>query len=481
MSWLRPLRTEQPSPEPANERQTERDNPPGGQRGIVYRTVDHSDQALIERVTPMDLTVLATDRGSVPMNIGAVLEFDPSNAPSITKVRALLADRLPAIPRLRQRLRRAPLGCGRPVWVDDAGFDLDRHLTARRWPEPGGSRELLDVAADLVCDRFDHRRPLWRACLLTNSAGGRSALVLVFHHVLADGLGGLAVLATLADPGPQHSGPDFPRRAPRWNEFAIDAARQRANAARGLSVRLRRAVAGIRELGIRPTGPRLAEKTFLNRPTSARRRLDRVAVSLADVIVVGHRVGGTVNDIVLAAVTGALFKVLAARGEHPERLVVSVPVSGRRSTTTDRLGNDTGVRPIAVPAIADDHARLAKIITMTRSNAALERASSAVPLGLAFRGLSRLGLFNLFVEHQRLVHTFETNLRGPAEPVFLGGHPVRAIIPAAVNPGNVGVSFDVLSYAGVLGVTIVTDPEIVTEPEVLTAALNHVFASLLEA
>jgi diacylglycerol O-acyltransferase / wax synthase len=137
----------------------------------VYRTVDHSDQALIERVTPMDLIVLATDRGSVPMNIGAVLEFHPSNAPSITKVRALFADRLPAIPRLRQRLRRAPLGCGRPVWVDDAGFDLDRHLTARRWPEPGGSRELLDVAADLVCDRLDHRRPLWRACLLTNSAG----------------------------------------------------------------------------------------------------------------------------------------------------------------------------------------------------------------------------------------------------------------------------------------------------------------------
>jgi hypothetical protein len=70
----------------------------------------------------------------------------------------------------------------------------------------------------------------------------------------------------------------------------------------------------------------------------------------------------------------------------------------------------------------------------------------------------------VFVEHQRLVHTFETNLRGPAEPVFLGGHKIRAITPAAVNPGNIGVSFDVLSYAGVLGVTVVSDPEIVAEP-----------------
>ena len=83
---------------------------------------------------------------------------------------------------------------------------------------------------------------------------------------------------------------------------------------------------------------------------------------------------------------------------------------------------------------------------------------------MLFRALSRLGLFRLFVDHQRLVHTFETNLRGPAEPVTLAGSTVRAIVPAAVNAGNVAVSFDVLSYAGVLGVTIVTDPEVVDEP-----------------
>ena len=183
--------------------------------------------------------------------------------------------------------------------------------------------------------------------------------------------------------------------------------------------------------------------------------------------------------LVLAAVTGALFKVLAARDVHPAQLVVSVPVSGRRSTTTARLGNDTGVRPIAVPAVADDHARLARIITLTRPNEMLQRASSAGPLGLVFRVLSRLGVFRLFVEHQRLVHTFETNLRGPAEPVSLGGHLIGSIIPAAVNPGNIGVSFDVLSYAGVLGVTVVTDPEIVTEPDRLADELAHVFASLI--
>jgi diacylglycerol O-acyltransferase / wax synthase len=447
----------------------------------VYRATVESGTAPIERISPMDLTVLATDRGSVPMNIGAVLEFDQRDGPSLAEVRALLTKRLPAIPNLRQKLYRAPLGGGRPVWIDDTGFDLDRHLTTREWPPPRGSRELLNVAAELVCDRLDRSRPLWRACLITDSAGDLAALVLVFHHVLADGLGGLAVLATLADPGPRDVGRDFPRRAPRWDELAIDATRQRLAAVRGLPAGLRRVVAGMRELGIDQTRPRLVDKTFLNQPTSSRRRLDRVAVTLADVVDLAHRAGGTVNDVVLAAVTGALFKVLAARGEHPAQLVVSVPVSGRRSTTTARLGNDTGVRPIAVPALADDHSRLAKIITLTRPNATLQRASSAAPLGLAFRALSRLGVFRLFVEHQRLVHTFETNLRGPAETVFFGGHPIRAIVPAAVNPGNVGVSFDVLSYAGVLGVTVVSDPEILTEPDTLTAELTQVFASLLES
>ena len=158
-----------------------------------------------------------------------------------------------------------------------------------------------------------------------------------------------------------------------------------------------------------------------------------------------------------------------------------MPVSGRRSTTTARLGNDTGVRPIAVPAVADDHARLATIITLDETpNAAAASLLGRSRWAWLFRALSRLGLFRLFVEHQRLVHTFETNLRGPAEPVSLAAT-VRAIIPAAVNPGNIGVSFDVLSYAGVLGVTVVTDPEIVDEPARLTDALTDVFDHLLHS
>ena len=114
---------------------------------------------MIERVGLGDLTVLASDRGSVPMNIGAVLEFDPKTVPTLDTVQDLLSARLPGVVRLRQRLLRAPFGCGRPVWVDDPDFRLERHLSEQVWPPPGGRRELLDVAADQVCRCLEPGRP----------------------------------------------------------------------------------------------------------------------------------------------------------------------------------------------------------------------------------------------------------------------------------------------------------------------------------
>ncbi|HEY5784828.1 MAG TPA: wax ester/triacylglycerol synthase domain-containing protein, partial [Microlunatus sp.] len=412
-----------------------------------------------------------------PMNIGAILQFDAQGGPAWTTVVELLSARVPTIPRLRQRLRRVPIGCGRPLWVDDPDFRLDRHLIRRAWLPPGGDRELLDVAADLLCQRLPTDRPLWLACLVIDPAGWRTALVLVLHHVLADGLGGLAILAALADPGIQLPSRAFPQPPPQRSEMAVDAARE-IRAATTLPARLRRSRAGLRELGLGPTRPHLVEKTSLNRPTLNRRRLATVSVPLADIVAAAHSAGGTVNDVVLAAVTGALISELHAGGEHPSRLVVSVPVSGRHSTTANRLGNNTGVRPIAVPTLVDDHARLAGIISLTRASPELARASSAGPLGLAFRALSRLGLFQPFINHQRLVHTFETNMRGPVAPMSFGGHQVAAVVPAAVNPGNIGVSFDALSYAGVLTITVVADPHIVPQLDQVAHSLNAVYTHL---
>lgn len=425
----------------------------------------------IERVGPMDLTVLATDRASVPMNLGAVLVFDGS-APAPAELLRLLRDRIPRIPRMRQTLRRTPVGCGRPVWVDDPSFTPDRHFEVRDCP----GDDLFAVAASALCRPLDPQRPLWRAVLLT----GRDchALIVVLHHVVADGVGGLTALAALADEWPE-TGPDrrFPLPPPTVRNLASEAARARLHALQSLPGDLRRGVTGLRELGVGRVRPRLAERISLVRPTSRRRVLARVTVALEDVSAVAHQHGGTVNDVVLSAVTGALLTVLRARGEHPGHLIVSVPVSGRATADPERLGNNTGVRPIVVPALADDENRLAAVVAATREQRqSPARAASAGPLGTVFRVLHRTGLFRLFIEHQRLVHTFETNLRGPSEALHLAGRRIGELVPMVATPGNAGVTFAALSYAGNLTVSVIADPGLVPEYNALAAAVRRTLA-----
>lgn len=417
--------------------------------------------------------MLAADRASVPMNIGAVLVFD-GPAPAPAELLGLLYDRIPRVPRMRQFLRRTPVGCGRPVWVDDPSFTPDGHFEVL----DRGDDDLLAVAGAVLCRPLDPRRPLWRAVLVR----GREchALIVVLHHVVADGVGGLTALAALADEWPQ-GGPDrrFPMSPPTLRELAAEAVRDRVHAVRSVSGGLRRQVAGLRELGVGRVRPRLAERISVVRPTSRRRALARVTVALDDVVAIAHQHGGTVNDVVLTAVTGALLTVLRARGERPGHLVVSVPVSGRATTDPDRLGNSTGVRPIVVPALADDEGRLAAVVAATRQQRqSPARAASAGPLGAVFRLLHRASLFRLFIEHQRLVHTFETNLRGPTEALRLAGRRIGELVPMVATPGNTGVTFAALSYAGSLTVSVIADPGIVPEYEVIAVAVRRVFTVL---
>jgi WS/DGAT/MGAT family acyltransferase len=424
--------------------------------------------------------MVLTDRGEVPMNTGAILVFDEYRGPTPTEMWALLDTRLVTVPRLRQRVHRPPPGGGLPIWVDDADFAVENHVSKRELSTSAGLPELLDIAAGLVCERLPLERSPWRACLVTDPLTGQvRAVILVVHHVMADGLGGLAVLSALADPGLPSPSAAFPRPRPPYLSLALDAVRQRARGFAGLPRRLRSALAGINELGVRHGHAHLAGATSLTRRTSGRRRLSTVEVALPEVVAAAHSAGGTVNDVVLAAITGAAMRLLERRGESAESLVVSVPVSGRAAADPDHLGNRTGVRPVRIPLIADDQARLVAVVGITRAAGGAARASSSGPLGAVFRLLARLGLFAWFVDHQRLVDTFETNLRGPEERLNIGGHPVLAVIPMAVNPGNVGVSFDVLSYAGTLGITVVADPDVVPDLDLLTRFLSETLGRLL--
>jgi diacylglycerol O-acyltransferase len=442
----------------------------------------------IERVSTNDMTTLATDHGPVPMNIGAVLVVQDGGALEFSAVRAILESRLPRVPRMRQRLVSTPFGCGRPLWVDDPSFDLDHHLAEIALPEASGATprhcadcddRLLQAAADLVCTRLSRRRPLWTARWLTGPADDRAALVLVMHHAMTDGVGGLAVLAALGDDGIDHATDTFPEPRPSLCRVAAEAWQARVSALMGIPGRVRASLLGLRELGLGTHAPSLATRISLNRPTGPGRRLTTVEVPLAAMAQVAHSRGCTINDILLTAVTGALTGVLGQRGERPSQLVVSVPISTRHGTTADVLGNETGVVPLRIPMLPDQQERLGCVAAVAHARTPGMRGASAGPMGLVFRALGAMGLFQRFIDHQRLVHTFVTNVRGPSGCVLFAGRRIQAVIPLAVTPGNVGVCFDALSYNGRLVVTVVADPEILPEQDLLTGLLADELAQLL--
>ncbi|MEO6144840.1 MAG: wax ester/triacylglycerol synthase domain-containing protein [Dermatophilaceae bacterium] len=445
-----------------------------------------------ERLSTDDLMSLASERGSMPLQVGAVLMLDASESLEPGLVMDAIADRVRAVPRLRQRLVQVPWGCGRPVWVDDRDFAVTSHFSAIRCPAPGGESAVLEVAAEMLLTRLPRDRPLWRAKLVTNTGGRGAALIVVFHHVLADGVGGLAVLAGLVDAGldgrataghgSEFPPPVFPTPMPSLRQLAIEAMTDRMRSAAELPVLLRRLRGGTSQL--RPVFNARLPRTSLNRPTGTGRHFATVRVDLDQVRSPAHAHQATVNDVVLSAVAAALHRLLAIRGEQLDDLVISVPFSTRREASASDLGNKSGVIPLRVPGVGDPARRLESLAVATRAAKQAQRGASTALLGPFFRLLSTAGLFRWFVDRQRLIHTFVSNVRGPEIRLSFLERPITSIIPLSAASGNVTVSFAVLSYAGSLTITLVADPDtcpdlialrdaLEDEVHVLTAALSH--------
>ena len=397
-----------------------------------------------ERVSKADLMQLAMGDGGASGQVGMVLVLGVGHGDGAADARRLLAERIQQIPRFRQRLHRPPPGRGRPYWADIPAFDALPHITEVACPAPGDDRALLDVAAACLTAPLPAGRPLWSATFVTGLTRGRTGLVIVADHVIADGVAGLAVLGKLADPpaaGPPASGSPVTAEA--------------SGGPAGSSLRGMRT--GLAELGgLRR--PHLAVRTSLNRPTGPRRRIDVVPADLAAVREFAHEHGGTVNDVVLGVVAGALRDMLAARGEQLTKVTISVLVSARPATSGGELGNQIGIMPVTVPTDGELGDRVTRIAAITRQRKSRARGSSAALLVPAFLLLARAGLLRPFVNHQRFVNTFVTNLRGPDAPLSLGGRLVDTVIALPATTGNVTVTLGVLSYAGVLRITLLSDP-----------------------
>ena len=413
-------------------------------------------RAPIDRTSPTDLMQLASDLPGSPMQVAAILFLGASPAVDLSAARAAIDHRIRAVPRLRQRLIRAPFGGGRPVWADDPDFDIRDHVNAVDCPAPGDENAVLGVVAGTLTRRLPRNRPLWSATLITSLSDGGAALVVTLHHVLADGLGGLAVLMRLVDGAPTTPDTDFPRPPPGRRALLLDAAGTRLRAVNHLPAKARQLRSAIAELttgGV--AGP---PRSSLNRPIGAPRSLAVARADLASVQRVAHAHGTTVNDVVLTAVTGALHTVLRHRGENADRFVISVPVAGRRSAGAGHLGNEVGVMTVPVTVTGALHERLAAVARSTRLRRPATASASAALLGPVFRTLAWLGAYRWFVNRQHLVSTMVTNLHGPDVHLSFLAAPITEIVPVTPITGNVTVAFAVLSYAGTLVITATADP-----------------------
>jgi diacylglycerol O-acyltransferase / wax synthase len=429
---------------------------------------------MFERVSADDLMSLASRRHPPPLQVGAALILQAPGDLDVGGLRTVLQQRIAAVPRLRQRLLKVPLGCGRPIWVDDPDFTIDDHVAVVTPHAEADDAGLLDIAADLVAKPLPDDRPLWSATLVPGMTGGRAGLVLVMHHVVGDGLAGLAVLRGLVDGSATSAAAAVPQPHPTPAALAKDAWREHIHSLQRLPRALGRLFAAFEEL--RPTLAGRAQPCSLNKPTGPRRSIRTIVVDLHQVRELAHSSGATVNDLVLTAVSGALHQLLTDRGERLDNLVISVPFAARTRTEPGQLGNRSGVIPVSLPTSGGFCDRLTAISALMRAAKQYERGASTALLGPVFRLLARLGLYQYFIDHQPFVHTFVSDLRGPDEPLSLLGCRVLEVVPLSVATGNVTVSFTALSYDKRLVITLIFDPETCPDADRLSSALKSQFA-----
>lgn len=443
-------------------------------------TQSPDSRASIDRARPADLMMRAMDRrGAVPQHVAALLLLDTSVECQPAALEQVIADRARGVARLRQRLQRLPLGLGRPIWVGDPDFDPRRHVRQLRCPPPGDEAALLHLAAAAVCDPLPCGRPLWSATVITGLADHKTAVLIVLHHLIADGRAALEVLGRLIDGSPPPPGPsNSPTPPTRW-QLAADAAGTRLRALAGLPRTVRQLSGSLGALGgVRP--PAAAACSLLRR-TGPRRSLATAEVDVASVHATAKRHGCTVNDAVLTAVTGALTTLLTRRGEHLDTLAVTIPVARPARTGRPSSGNDVAPLVVSLPATGDPTPRMRQISAAVRAARPLAAAPSMAELsGPVFRLLTMLGAYRAYLRRQRRFHTLVSTVRGPERHFTIGGAKVSRVIPLSVaETGNVVVNFVALSYAGTLTITAVADPDQMPDLDQLMTALVHELGSLL--
>jgi len=461
-----------------------------------------------DRLSPQDKAFLDLETPSLHQHIAATTLFEAGplrradGGIDIERIRERVAARLHRLPRYRQRLAWIPVE-GHPVWVDDAHFQVAYHVRHTALPRPGDERQLKRLSGRILSQPLDRARPLWEFWVVEGLDGGeRFAVVQKVHHCMIDGVSGVDLMALLMSPTPDdevEAPPPFePRPVPSSFELVASEIGRRASAWLGamgrapealrapgeLLQRVREDVEAVAEtLG---ASLRSASDTPLNQPLGPHRRFDWLDMDLAEIKSVRKGLGGTVNDVVLATVAGALRRFLALRRVDTDglRIRANVPVSLRARDERGTLGNRIALLMAELPVSEPDPVeRLARVReTMQRLKdskqamgaevlAAVSEWTSATLLSLAVR-MAALGRpYNLVV----------TNVPGPQIPLYLLGARMQTCYPVVNLQPAQGVGVALFSYAGSLFWGFTADWELVPDLHELVRAVQASFAELERA
>jgi diacylglycerol O-acyltransferase / wax synthase len=460
-------------------------------------------QTHLDRLSAVDASFLHNEGAASHMHVGGVTIFE-GPPPAIRDFLDHIRSRLHLVPRYRQKLVTPPLETGRPMWGDDPNFNIEYHVRQTALPEPGDEEQLLRLAARIFSQRLDRSKPLWETWMVEGLEDNRFALISKTHHALIDGIAAVDLLTVLFDlkpvpqaveadgdewqPEPEPSGVGLVAAGVRGligasAEVATSALRAatRPEAALG---KAREAAEGLGEIvwaGLNP-----APATPLNVEIGPHRRVAVVRHDLEDFKRIKDALGGTVNDVVLTVVSGALREWLHSRGVRTEGVELRglVPVSIRGQDERGQLGNRIAAMRGPLPVyIRDPVARLrfvkqemdglkeSKQAVGAEVMAGVQNFAPPTILAQASRLNFSTRLFNLIV----------TNVPGPQFPLYVLGRELQDLFPSAFLPENHALAIAIMSYNGRLNFGLLGDYDALPDIDVIVEGIDNAVEELRAA
>jgi diacylglycerol O-acyltransferase / wax synthase len=463
---------------------------------------DHKD-----RLTSVDASFLAQEKSSSHMHVGALLLFE-GPPPDYEDFLRGIESRMHMTPRYRQKLAFPRFEMGRPMWVDDPSFNLEYHVRHTALASPGSYDQLLKLTGRIYSQRLDRSKPLWETWLVEGlSRGGaegaaRFALITKTHHSMIDGIAGVDLASVLFDlePVPRQVDPEpwTPRPQPSDAELIADGVRDAIKAPLGLAQRAigavqqpgrairnaREAAEGVGEVlwaGMNP-----APDLPLNVPIGPHRRVDRVHAQLSDLKLIKTELGGTVNDVVLAVVAGALRSWLRSRGVRTEGLELRglVPVSIRAEDERGEGGNRIAAMRGPLPVYVDDPVQRLRVVSeaMAGIKDSKQALGAEVIAGLTgFAPPTILAQASRLNFSTRLFNLIVTNVPGPQFPLYLLGRELQEIVPLAFLPEDHAMAIAIMSYNGGVDFGLLGDYDAMPDLDFMADAIDESLRELLAA